>query len=104
MAVAPKSEPSDGSPNFGSSQLEQAETALVIFQVSLLVGMILLGWLFVVMIRRNQRKLPPETRQLLQEMEDQGEEFGADVEKAGPKGAPEEPRDPWEQDPDWWKK
>ena len=85
MAVAPRAESADGALNYGSSQLEQAETALVIFQVSLLVGMILLAWLFVVMIRRNQRKLPPETQQLLQEMEEKGEDFG--VEKTGPKGA-----------------
>ena len=87
---------------FGASELANVEAAFVLFLLGLLTGLALLGGFFVWIARRECRRLPEATQDL---MEETREDEPAQL-KQSPSGlsvAPNESHAPWEQDPDWWK-
>ncbi|MEM7011917.1 MAG: hypothetical protein AAF585_10585 [Verrucomicrobiota bacterium] len=90
---------------FGAGEWAQSETALVLCLLGLVLGLCALAGLFMWMIWREKRRLPLETRQLLDELEkmEYDDEFERDSNSNAVRG-PQEDQQPWERDSDWWKK
>lgn len=89
---------------FGAGEWAKSEGALVLCLLGLVLGLMALAALFMWMIQREKRRLPAETRQLLDELaEMDNDEFELDS-KSETAGSPkDELRQPWERDSDWWK-
>jgi len=92
----------------GASEMAGVENMMVVFMLGLITGVVAMTVFFVFLSwwERRKRQLPDETEQLLQEMEEDFEEPKPSnpFRRSSQAQPEEEPSDPWERDPDWWRK